>query len=149
MLYLGDSVSITLSDSSNKQSIFDFSGATYDSIDSITSPVSLSYSFSGPLPFVNSIRIWSTSDLASSLETFAWQGLSDTHGWIDVVTVSNVQLVFDSFQIFSGYFYGSLYKNYQLTIMKKSDADTIHLYEMQPLICAISVPTSITYALDH
>ena len=145
----GDSVSITLSDSSNKQSIFDFSGATYDSIDSITSPVSLSYSFSGPLPFVNSIRIWSTSDLASSLETFAWQGLSDTHGWIDVVTVSNVQLVFDSFQIFSGYFYGSLYKNYHLTIMKKSDADTIHLYEMQPLICAISVPTSITYALDH
>lgn len=33
--------------------------------------------------------------------------------------------------------------------MKKSDADTIHLYEIQPLICAISVPTSITYALDH
>ena len=68
----GDSVSITLSNSSNKQSIFDFSGATYDSIDSITSPVSLFYSFDGPLPFVNSIRSWSTSDLASSLETFAW-----------------------------------------------------------------------------
>ena len=140
----GGETTITSTVGSNPQYIFDFGTWTSYFASATDLPATISIVFNGPKPFINGVRVYPYSYTAEAPNNFIMQGSNDNQVWTNVVTVANAVYSNSAFQVFNGYFFASLYNNYRLTI-SSSLASTLHAYEMQPLICSSSIPTSITY----
>ena len=130
--------------SHTSDNLFDFrkSSRYYDLCSSL--PLSVSFSFMGPRAFINAVRIW--PDIKPSLvpEEFSWQGSHDNEQWTDVILVSRASYESQSYQSFYTYFNTSLYPYYRVNFYS-CDSFEFSVYEFQPLICSISIPTSIPF----
>ena len=140
-----ESTSVTSDGGSNEDNIFDFVRSSYFYASSSYLPVTVTYSFGGAKPYINSVRVWPYSTPTSAPSTFTWQGSYDNSQWTTVITVSGAIYEASTFQIFGGYFYASLYPYYRVNIVSSSGADYVYTYEFQPLICSTLIPTSITF----
>ena len=141
----GEPVTITTSSSTSTPSnAFDFSRSTSFYISSSYLPNTMTYTFGGPKPYINGIRVWPYTSPTSAPSTFTFQGSNDGQSWTTVVNVAGATYTSSTYQTFDGYFYSSLYNNYR-AVITGSSTTYVYIYEMQPLICSTAIPTSITF----
>ena len=143
-----ESTYVTSNGGSSVTNIFDFVKSSYYQASSSSLPATVTYSFEGPRPYINSLRVWPYTSITSAPSTFSWQGSNDNSQWTTVFTVSDTTYETKVYQIFGGYFYASLYPHYRLNIVSSSGTNYVYAYEVQPLICSTSIPTSITFTPD-
>ena len=125
-------------------SMFDFNKTTYYSIaSSATLPFLLNINFNGPQPFINGLRVWPYTNIATAPSSFVFQGTSSTE-WTDVITGLNLVYQASSYKVINGYFNTGLFSSYRLQITGPTGS-AINNYEIQPLVCKLTVPTSITF----
>ena len=140
-----DSVTITASPSTSTPSnAFDFSRSTSFYISSFYLSNTMTFTFNGPRPYINSIRVWPYTSPTSAPSTFTFEGSNDGQSWTTVVNVAGAIYEDSTYQMFNAYFYSSLFSNYR-AVITSSSTTTVRIYEMQPLICSAAVPTSITF----
>ena len=139
-----ESTNITATGGSNPANIFDFGRTSYYYATSTYLPATVTYTFEGPRPYINSVRVWPYTSTSSTPTTFTWQGSNDDSQWTNVVSVSGASYESEVYQIFGGYFYASLYSYYRVNIVGSSYS-YIYAYEIQPLTCTTAIPTSITF----
>ena len=96
-------------------------------------------------PFVNGLRIWPSSFPEDGPEDFVWSGKNSGLEYTPVMSITSVTFQSERNQFVFGYFNGGLYKNYKLHVSKTA-SNYLLLYEVHPLVCAISVPQSIAFA---
>ena len=139
-----ESVDVDSDGGTNPANIFDFGRTSYYYASSTYLPATVTYSFEGPRPYINSVRVWPYTSTLSAPSTFTWQGSNDNSQWTSVVTVSDASYESEAYQIFGGYFYASLFHYYRANIVS-SGYSYVYTYEMQPLICTTAIPTSISF----
>ena len=139
-----ESVDVEANGGTNVANIFDFGRTSYYYASASYLPATVTYSFEGPRPYINSVRVWPYTSTSSAPSTFTWQGSNDNSQWTNVVTVSGASYESEVYQIFGGYFYASLFHYYRANIVSSSYS-YVYTYEMQPLTCATAIPTSITF----
>ena len=141
----GEPITITASpDTSTPSNAIDFSRTTYFSITSSYLPNTMTFTFDGPRPYINSIRVWPYTSETYAPSTFTFQGSNDGQSWTTVVNVAGAIYEDSTYQTFGGYFHSSLFSNYRANIVDSSTS-SVRIYEMQPLICSVAIPTSITF----
>ena len=141
-----DKTTVQTDDSENAVNLFDFDKSSKYSADSSRLPMSLTatYTFEGPRPFINSVRVWTFSNLHKAPGTFTWQGSNDGQQWLDVISVPKAVYQSETYQTFNSFDHASLFGYYRAKIVGSRSSD-IAAYEMQPLICSASKPISITF----
>lgn len=140
----GDSTTVASSVGTNVNDLFDFSRSTYYYVLSTSLPDTVTYTFGGAKPFINAVRVWPYSSPTYSPSEFTWQGSNDNQAWTNIISVSGASYESNTFKIFEGYFYSSVYSYYRAQITGGSYSN-IYVYELQPLTCTTAVPTSITF----
>ena len=140
----GDGATVTSTAGTNPQQLFDFGLWTSYTLSGSLLPATASIAFNGPKPFINGVRVYPYSYINEAPSTFYVQGSYDGLEWSNVVSVSDATYTSSEFKVFNGYFYASLYENYRVNFVS-SGAMNMYTYEMQPLVCAISVPSEIVY----
>ena len=140
----GESASITATSSSTPSNAFDFKRTSSFYISSSYLPNTVTYTFEGPIPYINTIRVWPYSSTTTAPSTFTFEGSDDGQSWTTIISVEGATYESKVYQTFEGYFYPSLYSNYHAYI-ESSSTTYVYIYEMQPLICSLAVPTSITF----
>ena len=139
-----ESVDVESDGGTNVANIFDFGRTSSYYASASYLPATVTYSFEGPRPYINSVRVWPYTSTSSAPSTFTWQGSNDNLQWTNVVSVSGASYESEVYQIFGGYFYASLFQHYRAYIVSSSYS-YVYTYEMQPLTCATAIPTSITF----
>ena len=140
-----DSVSISSNGGIDPSKLLDFSKTTSFYVPYAELPTALTFSFEGPKPYINSIRVWPYSSPISAPGIFSLQGSNDNQQWTSIISVSGATYSTNTYEIFGGYFYSSLYNNYRLNIVDSVSTAYVEVFEMQPLICTTAAPTSITF----
>ena len=142
----GEPVTITSNSASTDypSKAFDFIRTTYYDIYYEYLPSAVTFTFGGPRPYINSIRVWPYTNPTYAPGTFTFEGSNDGQSWTTVVNVAGATYESSTYQTFSGYFHASLYSNYRTNILSALTS-SVYIYEMQPLICSTSIPTSITF----
>ena len=140
-----DSVSISTNVGIDPSSLFDFNKQTSYYVTHAQLPASLAFTFEGPKPFINTIRVWPYTSTTSAPSNFVFQGSNDNQQWTNAISVSGAVYATNTYQNFGGYFYSSLYNYYRLNIPASSGTNLVEIHELQPVICTTSSPTSITF----
>ena len=136
--------SVSSSMSSSVSGIYDWSRSTSLYVSSTNLPATVTYTLEGPKAYINSVRVWPYSSASYAPSTFTWQGSNDNSAWTNVIQVSGATYESSTYQIFGGYFFAALYPYYRVNLVSSSYS-YMYVYEMQPLICATAIPTSITF----
>ena len=95
-------------------------------------------------PFVNGLRIWPSSSAEEAPSTFTWSGKNSEADYTAVMSTAGLSYQNERDQFAFAYFHGGLYRNYKLHVSGTASG-TLSLYELHPLVCAISVPQSIAF----
>ena len=130
--------------SSNPTSAFDFDKFTYFYLYSDQLPASVTLTFNGPRPYINALNFFPSTLNNYGPSTLTLQGSNDNSQWTNVITVTDATYESNTFKLFTGYFYSSIYSNYRLTNIN-SPTGNVYMYELQPLICATSIPSTIVF----
>ena len=129
---------------SSYSDIFDFSKSSSYSVWSVNLPITATFTSMEPKAMINAVRIWPDITPSFVPKEFSWQGSHDNQQWTDVIIVSEASYNSQVYQSFYGYFNTSLYPYYRANFIRSS-SDYMEIYEFQPLICSISIPTTIPY----
>ena len=140
----GDGASISSASGTNPQYLFDFGIWTSYSVTGSALPATASIAFNGPKPFINGVRVYPYSYVNEAPSTFYMQGSNDNVEWNNVVSVTGATYSNSQFKVFNGYFFASLYENYRINFVSSGTSNLL-AYEVQPLVCAASIPTEIVY----
>ena len=140
----GESTSVSSSGGTTVSNAFDFAKSTYYYAGSTSLPDTITFTFDGARPYVNALRVWPYTLSAYTPSMFTWQGSNDNQEWTNILSVSGASYESSTYQLFTGYFYSALYNYYRANIVSSSYS-YVYIYELQPLICATSTPTSITF----
>ena len=140
-----DSVSISTNAGIEPSSLFDFNKVTSYYVTYTQLPATVAFTFEGPKPFINTIRVWPYTATTSAPSNFIFQGSNDNQQWTNAISVSGAVYTTNTYQNFGGYFYSSLYNYYRLNIPASSGTNLVEIHELQPVICTTSTPTSITF----
>ena len=143
--FYAEPITVSSNEQSKNSGGQEFSRMSYFHLDSSNSPFSVYFSFSGPTPFINSVRKWSIFPLSASLETFVWQGSYDSKAWNDVISAAGTVYNSHSSKQYFGYDTSALYKHYRMNIIGRKGESEVYPSEFQPLICSSSVPSSISF----
>ena len=138
-------VTLTTEQGSNVDNIFDFSFSTAFTATDTQLPTSVTYDLQGAIPFINSIRVWPYTAPTTAPNSFTLQGSTTATTWNDVLTVSNAIYQSNEYHIMSSLFYGNLYNKYRLQITGSSAMTGLNAYEVQPVICSLQIPSTITF----
>lgn len=136
----------TLSSSgSNTANGFDFAKFSYMSITSSLLPVDVTYTFNGPNPYVNGLRVFPYTSTGTAPNSYKWQAaVSSSADFVNVITASGLTYTSSTHQMVNGYFNAGLYHVHRLHV-ESSSSTSVYIYEAQPMICSIALPTSIVY----
>ena len=140
-----DSVSINSNGGVDPAKLFDFSLTTSFYSTYAGSPPTLTFTFEGPRPYINSVRVWPYTYTTSAPGEFTFQGSNDNQQWTNAISVSGAVYTTSTYKIFGGYFYSSLFNYYRLNIVASTSTSYVEVFEFQPLICTTATPTSITF----
>ena len=140
----GESTTVSSIGGTTVSNIFDFAKSTYYYASSSSLPDTVTFTFDGARPYINAVRVWPYTLSTYAPSTFTWQGSNDNQEWTNIISVSGASYESSTYQFFQGYFYSGLYNYYRASIVASSYS-YVYVYEMQPLTCTTSVPTSITF----
>lgn len=133
------------SSGSNTSNAFDFGKFSVMSITSSSLPLDISYVFDGPNPYVNGMRVFPYTSSGTAPNNYKWQSaVSSTAEYTNVITASGLVYTSNVHMVANGYFNAGLYHAHRLHV-ESSSSGNVNVYEAQPLICSISLPTSIVY----
>ena len=128
----------------SSSNLFDYKRTSYYSVSSL--PTVVTFSFTGPRPNINGIRVFTASSYTSSPTTFQWQGSRNGSVWNSVISVSKATYPANSNKIFNGYFSTVPYSSYRLTVTEGSAGSALELYEFHPMTCNVQTPTAIQFS---
>ena len=120
-VYAGQT-SLSSNSGSNPGYAFDFTKSS--SFYMSTLPTTLTYSFSGPKPYVNGLRVWPYSSTTTTVSTFTFEGSmssgSSSSSWTPVISVSGAKYTSSQYSFFYGYFSAKNYNSYRVTMTASS-----------------------------
>ena len=141
---LSEDISIS-SEVDEKEKVLDFDKETYASeFVSESNPLDILFSFNQMKPFVNGLRIWPSTQVSTAPIAFTWSGKNDNEVYHEVMNLVDVSYTASTNHYAYGYFAAGFYKTYKLHVTA-SASNTLELYEVQPMVCAAGVPTSIEF----
>ncbi|KAM7454746.1 hypothetical protein BLSTO_04496 [Blastocystis sp. subtype 1] len=143
----GDEVSLSAEVGSNVENIFDFARNNYYTVPFGQFPSAVTYAFRGSQPFVNGIRIFPYTGYAASPGSFAWEGKRDLASteWTPILTATGVTYTSSTYRSFFSYLAAGLYRTYRFDIRAAAATSYGRAYEVQPLVCSFSAPSSIEF----
>ena len=127
--------------------IFDF--AKWGSYNTATSalPKTGTFTFKGPRPYINAIRIFPYTSPHAAPASFDWEGrLTATSAWTNIFSIRNAFYRTNTYSVYRSYFNAKAYSSYQMKLNAAVDSTTMYVYEAQPLVCAEVLPTGIHFA---
>lgn len=124
--------------------LFDLDRDTYASVSYKKADViDIQYDFS-LRPYINGLLIYTGYSIALPTE-FTWDGKAEGEdAWSNIFRITDAQYKAKSSNLFFGFFSSGLFQSYRLHITD-SDVKVLRLNEIQPMVCAVGVPTSILY----
>ena len=143
----GDEVSLSAEVGSNVENIFDFARNNFYTVPFGQFPSAVTYAFRGSQPFVNGIRIFPYTGYAASPGSFAWEGKHDQASaeWTSILTATGVTYTSSTYRSFFSYLAAGLYRSYRFDIRAAAATSYGRAYEVQPLVCSFSAPSSIEF----
>ena len=129
----------------NPDAIVDFNTNSFSYFDGVNNVVT--FDFTNVVPFVNGLRIFPSTQLNYAMSDFVFAGKNPADTTYNTV-IEGVDTSYQNNQnkLVYGSLLASLYKNYKLTTTSAvSSTAVMYMYEVHPLVCAISAPTSITF----
>lgn len=144
-VYAGQ-VSLSSSSGTNPTYAFDFTKGNSYYMSSL--PSTLTYSFNGPKPYINGLRVWPYTSVTTAPTAFSFDGTmgsgTSSSSWTTVINVSSASYVSSQYSVFYGYFSAKNYNAYRAQITGSSYTYS-YLYEMQPMVCSVVLPSGIQY----
>ena len=140
-----EGVTVTSSVGNDGPYVFDFDRETSGS-DTVSSanPVEVQMSYSNTTYFVNGLRIWPSTVALEAPKAFTWSGKNTEPQYTQIMNMVDVRYTPERDQYAYGFFNGGLYKNYKL-VVTEAGGDTVYLYEVEPLVCALTAPQSVVF----
>ena len=108
-------------------------------------PATVTFTFEGPKPYINTIRVWPYTTVTYAPSNFIFQGSNNNQQWTNAITVSGAVYTSKTYKSFGGYFFSSLYSYYRLSLPASTGTSNVEIYELQPVICTTAMPTSIIF----
>ena len=142
-------VTVTASIGSSVNNIFNWNKGDYFSASSSQLPTTVTFNITGPKAFINGIRVWPYSAPQNAPTSYSLQGsyLSSSSSWATIYSISNLAYTSMTFLSTQGHFNGNLYDRYRVQISSVSlQSSSLSLYEMQLVIFASDIPSSIEYS---
>ena len=143
----GDAINIQSSGISNPSNLFDFGKGTFASIQSGNLPATITFTFLGSRPMINGIRVWPSGSPTSAPSTFSFEGSmgsTSSAEWSPIVSVEDAVYQTTTVKPFFSYFNSKLYSSYR-AVITSSFLTYVYIYEMQPMVCNVPIPTSIQF----
>ena len=144
-----ESIEVQSDTGSNVDNIIDFDKSSYYYASSSDLPATVTYTFQGPKPFINVIRIWPYTSILSAPSEVYWQGSNDNSEWMDVISIENASYDGEVFNWFTGYYQASLFNHYRVRIASSVNSTYVMAYELHPMICHVSIPPSIAFTPNN
>ena len=142
-----EGVSFTVSDESavNSLNLFDFNRQSYMSVlFEEGSEIDVVYSFNTSYAFVNGVRIYPYTQLNYAPTDFSFEGQNNEGVWNTIFEKENQEYTSGTAAHAYGFFNSALYTSYRLRVTGVAGS-SLYLYEVQPMVCSVGVPTSIIY----
>ena len=140
-----DSVSISSNEGINPSHLFDFGKMSSYYLQNSQLPATVTFTFEGPKPYINTIRVWPYTTVTYAPSNFIFQGSNNNQQWTNAITVSGAVYTSKTYKSFGGYFFSSLYSYYRLSLPASTGTSNVEIYELQPVICTTAMPTSIIF----
>ena len=141
----GVSISVDSPHVTDAPNIFDMNTKSYmTALFDQSMGLEVKYSFSPLRPYLNGLMIYRLRN--TGITKFSWDGVKKNGFWSSVIKVDNVEYTEDDCSYVYGFFNSSLYEAYRFYIT--SGDKNLKIYEVQPLVCEVGVPTNILYSTD-
>ena len=139
-------VTLTASGGTATASIFDFGKTSYYNAASSVLPATVTYELAGPRAHINVLRVWPYTYITQAPGEFSLSGAMSSSGtYSTVLTATHATYSASTFKMFYGYYNAKPYQSYRLTLNSAVSTTKIYATEVQPLVCAEMVPTSMTF----
>ena len=109
-------------------------------------PITVTLQPSGPRLFLNSLRIWPSSEPAASVGAFSLEGRSGSSAFAPILSRANLQYEVNTYRRFPSYFHADAYQTFRLHLTSVAGAPYFLLVEMQPMTCNTQMPTTIQFS---
>ena len=126
-------------------SIFDYSVASYYSLATTLLPTTVTMEMGGPRPFINGLRVYPYTNPSGVPSDFVLQGSADGEAWANIINRSGEIYTSSTYSVFYGYFNTGNYRSYRLQLVAIASGVGMYAYEFQPAVCAVGVPTTMTF----
>ena len=109
-------------------------------------PITVTLQPSGPRLFLNSLRVWPSSEPAASVGAFSLEGRSGSSAFAPILSRANLQYEVNTYRRFPSYFHADAYQTFRLHLTSVAGAPYFLLVEMQPMTCNTQMPTTIQFS---
>ena len=109
-------------------------------------PITVTLQPSGPRLFLNSLRVWPSSEPAASVGAFSLEGRSGSSAFAPILSRANLQYEVNTYRRFPSYFHAGAYQTFRLHLTSIAGAPYFLLVEMQPMTCNTQMPTTIQFS---
>ncbi|KAK8831754.1 hypothetical protein WA577_001813, partial [Blastocystis sp. JDR] len=109
-------------------------------------PITVTLQPSGPHLFLNSLRMWPSSEPAASVGAFSLEGRSGSSAFAPILSRANLQYEVNTYRRFPSYFHADAYQTSRLHLTSVAGAPYFLLVEMQPMTCNTQMPTTIQFS---
>ena len=139
-------VTLSSQTGSSASLMFNWGKQDYFTASSYSLPATVSYELGGPRAHINGIRVWPYTYYSQAPGSFTLSGaMSSSTTFTDVLSVTGATYRSNEYKTFNGYFNAKPFQSYRLTMSAAASASTIYATEVQPVVCSLLTPTSITF----
>ena len=139
-------VSIASPKGDTPEAMFDFNKESVLEASLEDFPITVTLQPSGPRLFLNSLRVWPSSEPAASVGAFSLEGRSGSSAFAPILSRANLQYEVNTYRRFPSYFHADAYQTFRLHLTSVAGAPYFLLVEMQPMTCNTQMPTTIQFS---
>ena len=139
-------VSIASPKGDTPEAMFDFNKESALEASLEDFPITVTLQPSGPRLFLNSLRVWPSSEPAASVGAFSLEGRSGSSAFAPILSRANLQYEVNTYRRFPSYFHAAAYQTFRLHLTSVAGAPYFLLVEMQPMTCNTQMPTTIQFS---
>ena len=132
---------VPILDGSSRLHDFDYQSFVFSS----STNVNIDFTFSKSIPVVNALYIWPYNDLNYAPSAFTFGGKNGGTTYSNVITATSTTHAAGQNTVVTGYFLADVYKEYRMAITSAVSASQLYLFEIHPLVCGESAPSTITF----
>ena len=129
----------------NSGNVFDWAKASYVSSNADYLPVTLNYELSGPLAFINGLRIWPGNSPQTAAASFSLEGSTGSDTWTPILDAVRVTYESNKYKIANSHFVQNAFPSYRLTISAIAASTYLNVNEAQLLVCNTLPSASMTF----